>query len=164
MYSLALLSLAAVCSAGAVTYNWEIDWVNGSPAGFSQPVIGINGQWPCPTMEVDVGDTVTVNVKNNLGNETASIHFHGQHQTGTNYADGVPGMTQCAIPPGSSITQTFTAGMSGTHWYHSHVVGQYSDGLRGPMVVHDSSWENGLGVDKQYVISVSDWYASILKL
>ena len=39
---------------------------------------GINGQFPCPTIEANVGDTIVVNVVNQLGNETMGIHFHGQ--------------------------------------------------------------------------------------
>lgn len=35
-----------------VTYNWDVSWVNASPDGFSRPVIGINGLWPCPPISV----------------------------------------------------------------------------------------------------------------
>ena len=26
---------------------------------------------------------------------------------------------------------------TGTYWYHSHIVNQYCDGLRGPLVIYD---------------------------
>jgi iron transport multicopper oxidase len=69
---------------------------------------GINGQWPCPPIEVNLGDTIVVNLVNLLGNETTGIHFHGQSQTGTNTMDGPSGVNQCAIPPGGTFTYSFT--------------------------------------------------------
>ena len=70
--------------------------------------LGINGQWPCPPIEVNLGDTIVVNVVNQLGNETTGIHFHGQRQAGTNTMDGPSGVNQCSIPPGGSFTYSFT--------------------------------------------------------
>jgi len=52
------------------------------------------------------------------------------------WMDGVPGVTQCPIPPGGSFTYTFTADLYGTSWYHSHYSAQYAGGLVGPMVIH----------------------------
>jgi len=100
---LLLLAPAVLVSAKIVTYNWNIGWVNAAPDGFSRPVIGINGQWPLPPIEATVGDQVIVNVVNQLGNETTSIHFHGLNQRGTQFMDGPSGVTQCPIPPGSSF-------------------------------------------------------------
>jgi Multicopper oxidase len=34
-----------------------------------RPIIAINGQWPSPTIEANVGDDVAVTVNNNLGNQ-----------------------------------------------------------------------------------------------
>lgn len=65
-----LLALASLARAATVTYNWDITWVNAAPDGVSRPVVGINGQWPCPTIEATVGDTIVVNMNNKLGNET----------------------------------------------------------------------------------------------
>lgn len=50
--------------------------------------------------------------------------------------DGVPGVSQCPIPPGGSFTYTFQADQFGTSWYHSHYSAQYNDGLYGPMIIH----------------------------
>lgn len=103
------LLLAAGCvKAGTVTYQWEVNWVNAAPDGFSRPVIGVNGAWPCPTIEATVGDTVVVQLTNKLGNQTTGIHFHGINQVNTDYMDGPSGVTQCPVPPGSSITYSFT--------------------------------------------------------
>jgi hypothetical protein len=75
--------------------------------------IGVNHQWPNPTISVNVGDQIIVNVVNELGNETIGIHFHGQYQTGTNTMDGPQGVNQCPILPGESFTYNFT--VSGNH-------------------------------------------------
>lgn len=39
-----------------------------------------------------------------------------------------------------------------------HKRGQYPDGLRGKMIVHDLSWEATLNVTQQIYLSMSDWY------
>lgn len=101
------LALASSAWAGVVTYNWDITWVNAAPDGFARPVIGINGQWPCPKIEATVGDTIVVHLNNKLGNETTGVHFHGINQISTNEMDGPSGVTQCPVPPGSSITYSF---------------------------------------------------------
>lgn len=150
--------------------------VNASPDGFSRPVIGINGKWPLPTVEANLGDTIVVRATNKLGNETTGLHWHGQFQTGisepylqlrvstnimhpgSNNMDGPVGVTQCGIPPGSSYTYSFKAEPAGSFWYHSHASGQYPDGLRGPLIIHDREWEQGLGIEDQYTLTVSDWY------
>jgi iron transport multicopper oxidase len=109
--------------AATVVYNWAITWVEASPDGFKRPVIGlsslltaactnciigVNHQWPCPTISVNLGDQIVVNVVNELGNETIGIHFHGQYQTGTATMDGPQGVNQCPILPGESFTYNFT--------------------------------------------------------
>jgi hypothetical protein len=91
-----------------VTYNWDISWVLANPDGeLVRPVIGINGEWPLPTLYADVGDRVIVNVKNSLGNETTSIHWHGLFQRGSTAMDGPVGVTQCPIPADGTMTYNF---------------------------------------------------------
>ena len=98
------LGLVRFACAATVEVYWDITWVNAAPDGYSRPVIGINGAWPCPLLEANVGDTVIVHVDNKLGNETTGIHFHGINQKGTPEMDGPFSATQCSIPPGSSVT------------------------------------------------------------
>jgi iron transport multicopper oxidase len=125
------LSLAFGGMAKTVSYNWDITWVWANPDGLQpRPVIGINGRFPCPTIEADLGDTIEVKINNKLGNETTGLHFHGQTQMGTNQMDGPSGVTQCPsayatitsmiasnrtslVPPGSSFTYKFTADPAG---------------------------------------------------
>lgn len=158
--SLTLLSLASLARAGTVTYDWDVTWVNAAPDGFSRPVIGINNQWPCPKIEATKGDTVVVNLNNKLGNETTGLHFHGVNQINSIEMDGPSAFTQCPVPPGSSITYKFLVDAAGTYWYHSHNMGQYPDGLRGPLIVHDPQDPYAGKYDEEVILTVSDWYHS----
>lgn len=106
-----LLSLALLAGRGAwaatVTYDWAITWVSAAPDGFTRPVIGVNGVWPCPMIVARAGDTIVINLTNQLGNETTALHFHGIAQYGTPEMDGPVGATQCAVPPGLSVQYAF---------------------------------------------------------
>lgn len=96
----------------AVTYNWELSWVERNPDGRQlRPVIGINGQWPLPIVEAQVGEQIIVNLKNSLVNETAGLHFHGLFQQGSNAMDGPSMLTQCPLAPGLSVQYQFTVSL-----------------------------------------------------
>ncbi|KAI1824594.1 Cupredoxin [Xylaria intraflava] len=146
--------------AATITYNWEATWVWSSPDGFGRPVIGINGSWPCPVIEASVGDTVIINLLNKLGNETTGMHFHGINQIDSNFMDGAVGSSQCPLPPNYSMTYSFKANEAGTYWYHSHSMGQYPDGFRGPLIVHnlDDPYLDDYHAD--VILTMSDWYHS----
>jgi iron transport multicopper oxidase len=107
---IALLSLFITAThAATVTYDFNITWTKANPDGiFERSVIGINNQWPIPTIRVNVGDRLIVNVVNGLGNVTTALHFHGMFQNGTTDMDGPASVNQCPIPPGSSFTYNFT--------------------------------------------------------
>ncbi|KAJ9129952.1 Multicopper like protein [Coniochaeta hoffmannii] len=154
-----LLSSISLSLAATVTYDFDIGWVTANPDGKAdRPVIGINGQWPLPLIEVDVGDRLVVNVLNSLGNQTTSLHFHGLFMNGSTHMDGPVQISQCAIAPGSRFTYDFVVNQPGTYWYHSHSKGQYPDGIRGPFIVHDPENPYKDQYDEEVVISVSDWY------
>ncbi|OWO99076.1 hypothetical protein B2J93_9506 [Marssonina coronariae] len=156
---LLLLLLDTVDAADTVTYDFNITWVTANPDGvFERPTIGINNRWPLPLIEATVGDQIVVHVSNQLGNQSTSLHFHGLFHNGTNAMDGPAYVTQCPIQPGSSFTYNFTAAQSGTYWYHSHDKGQYPDGIRGPLIIHDPAFPYRDRVDEEIVLSVSDWY------
>ena len=101
--------------------------------------IGVNGQIPGPTLVVHERQKVVVHVKNNLTSEGISVHWHGIHQTGTPWMDGVGQITQCHIQPGTSYSYIYLAKPSGTFWYHSHSGAQRTDGLFGAMIVKERS-------------------------
>ncbi|KAK3683920.1 Cupredoxin [Podospora appendiculata] len=156
---LLLLGSVALASAATVTYDFNITWVTANPDGMAErPTIGINGQWPIPIIEANVGDQLVVNVLNSLGDESTSLHFHGLFMEGSPHMDGPSQVSQCPIPPGSSFTYNFTINQPGTYWYHSHTRGQYPDGLRGPMIIHDPKTPFKDMYDEELVLSVSDWY------
>ena len=99
---------AVIAQAATITYDFNITWVTTNPDGaYDRPTIGINGQWPLPRMVATVGDRVVVNVINQLENRTSSLHFHGLYMNGSSHMDGPVGVSQCAIPPGSSFTYDF---------------------------------------------------------
>ncbi|KAK1542787.1 multicopper oxidase [Colletotrichum paranaense] len=157
---LALLSaIAQTACAATVTYDFNIGWVTANPDGaFDRPTIGINGQWPIPRIDANVGDNVIINAHNQLGNQSTSLHFHGLYMNGTTHMDGPAQVSQCAIPPGSSFTYNFTINQPGTYWYHSHTQSQYPDGLRQVFVIHDPSSPFKDQYDEEVVVSLSDWY------
>lgn len=45
---------------------------------------------------------------------------------------------------------------TGTYWYHSHDMGQYPDGFRGALIVHDPNAP--FQYDEEITITLSDWY------
>lgn len=63
------------------------------------------------------------------------------------------------IPAGSLIvSHKGQVDQPGTYWYHSHERGQYPDGFRGQMVVHDPENPYADMYDEEVAITLSDWY------
>ncbi|KAL4736471.1 Cupredoxin [Aspergillus similis] len=157
--SLSVSALTALTEAKTHNFDWNITWVTANPDGLQpRPVIGINNEWPLPLLNFTKGDRVIANVHNGLGNQSTSVHFHGFFQNGTTEMDGPPGLTQCNIPPGETMLYNFTINQSGTYWYHSHTKGQYPDGWRQALVIHDEDDPYIGQYDQEYVITLSDWY------
>ncbi|OTB15071.1 putative ferroxidase [Daldinia sp. EC12] len=155
---LIILAHAQRSLAKTVTYDWNVTWVFASPDGFGRPVIGINDAWPCPIVEADVGDFVSINLNNQLGNETTGLHFHGINQISSNFMDGAVGTNQCPLPPDHAVNYRFYADSPGTYWYHSHSMGQYPDGFRGPLIIHDPDDPYKDDYDAEVILTLSDWY------
>lgn len=136
------------------------------------PALLINDQFPGPTLRVVKGDDVEVTVYNSVDqfNVSTTIHFHGIRQYGTVESDGVPFVTQHAIPPGESFTHRFrVTGQSGTYFYHAHL-GLQDDTVQGAFIVHDSidSWpsehnnkklsEGACEYDGERTLQISEWW------
>ncbi|TGO22870.1 hypothetical protein BPAE_0152g00250 [Botrytis paeoniae] len=119
-----------------VYYDWTISRGYIAPDGVNKSVILINGQFPGPLLDANWGDMIQVTVRNYIKDEGTTIHWHGLLQSGTPWMDGVPGISQCPISPGSQFTYRFRADQYGTSWYHSHYSGQYGAGLFGPLVIY----------------------------
>ncbi|KAH7627774.1 multicopper oxidase-domain-containing protein [Sordaria sp. MPI-SDFR-AT-0083] len=116
----------------------------------------VNGQFPGPTISANWGDRLQITVINNMRSNGTSIHYHGLRMLNANTQDGVNGVTECPIPPGSRKTYTFLANQYGTAWYHSHFPLQYGNGILGPIVIKgpaSADYDTDLGP-----LVLSDWY------
>ncbi|CAG8688893.1 28472_t:CDS:2 [Dentiscutata erythropus] len=144
---------------GPVTrcYNLELVVKDLAPDGFTRPVWTVNGQYPAPILQANMGDRIILNVTNNFGDPT-SIHWHGLFQKGTNYYDGPVGVTQCPIPNRVTFKYDFTLEQFGTFWYHAHHLSQMIDGLKGPFIIHNPKDPYRGTYDYEYVVTLSDWY------
>ena len=130
-------STGKTCSAYWVITNTTLNY-----DGLDRLALAINGQVPGPLLECNWGDQIEVTITNKMTDNSTTIHWHGITQIGTNDQDGVPGVTECAVAPGQTRTYSFKANQYGTGWYHSHVLTQYGDGIRGPMVIHGPATAN----------------------
>ncbi|EXL41481.1 hypothetical protein FOCG_16285 [Fusarium oxysporum f. sp. radicis-lycopersici 26381] len=138
-------------------YDFSISRGTIAPDGYELGVILVNGQFPGPTIEANWGDTIQVTVSNDIENEGLAIHWHGFQQKTTPWEDGVPGITQCPIPPGKKFTYQFVAELYGTTWYHSHYSAQYSAGLFGPIVIYGPREKKNYDIDIGPIL-LNDWY------
>ncbi|XP_070533732.1 uncharacterized protein [Ptychodera flava] len=103
--------------------------------GTYRSAVVINGELPGPPIIVNNGTQVVVHVTNHLTMEGITIHWHGMVQRNTPWMDGVASVSHCPINPGETFTYRFLATPPGTHWYHSHLGTQRTDGLYGALIV-----------------------------
>ncbi|KAI9331204.1 multicopper oxidase-domain-containing protein [Obelidium mucronatum] len=104
------------------------------------------------------GDRVVITVNNN-SNLSTSIHWHGLFQVDTPWMDGAAMVTQCLIESGRSMIYNFTVGnQAGTYWWHAHYGAQYTDGLRGPFIIHDPDDAYRDWYDEEIVMTLSDHF------
>ncbi|RYP25120.1 hypothetical protein DL765_000001 [Monosporascus sp. GIB2] len=139
-------------------YVFNVSQALAAPDGLRKPMILVNNQSPGPLIEANTGDTVRVHVNNLMANWSTTIHWHGIDQKGTTWMDGVMGVSQCGIPPGRSFTYEFRViDQRGTFWWHAHLSVQYTEGIYGPIVIHDPD-ELVPETDAEKIIFVSDVY------
>jgi len=120
-------------------------------------ILAINGMFPGPTIRAKEGEEIAVTLCNNLPQPT-TIHWHGMHQNGTWFMDGVERISQAAIQPRDCYTYRFRAYPAGTHWYHSHAGLQYSDGLFGPLIIEENNDPYKNDYDYDRIIMINDWF------
>jgi iron transport multicopper oxidase len=150
--------LFTVCNAADVIYNWKVGYVKVNPDGqMERRAIGVNGEWPIPGIEANIGDNLIINVENNLDFPT-SVHSHGLFHNKTGYMDGSPGITECGIAPGSKFTYKFPIEQTGTYWAHSHSKGQYVDGFQTSLILRSPNEKELQNYDEEYTLSFTDWY------
>src|SRR5262249_1468015 len=81
------------------------------------------------------GDELGVRVVNDLA-EPTSVHWHGVRLP--NAMDGVPGLTQAPIAPGTTFDYRFRPPDAGTFWYHAHIGAQVDRGLYAALIVEEA--------------------------
>ena len=105
-----------------------------------------------PEIRANVGDELRVHLRNSLP-EPTTIHWHGLALR--NDMDGVPGLTQPTVEPGSVFDYGFVAPHPGTYFFHPHVGVQLDTGLRAPLIIEDPA-EPG-DYDQEAVLLLDDW-------
>lgn len=76
-----LLSLLQL-SLGAVRHRirFNVEYMYREPDCHEHVVMGINGQFPGPTITAEAGDTLEILLTNKLSTEGTVIHWHGIRQ------------------------------------------------------------------------------------
>lgn len=103
---------------GTSLYMWGFGDMNGG-AGATHPEGGGYAlpQYPAPTLIVNQGDTVTLNLTNFGVPDPVAIVVAGHNVQASGGVDGL--VTRAAAPEGLPVSYTFTAGEPGTYLYHS---------------------------------------------
>ncbi len=124
--------------------------------------MGINGTFLGPTLRMSAGDTVRMNVTNNL-HENTTLHWHGF--TLPAISDGGPHQE---IEPGATWSPEFkVVNKASTMWYHSHqlhkTAPQVWAGLAGLIRIDDDEstaldLPSTYGVDDIPVVLMDRWF------
>ncbi len=118
-------------------------------------MLGYNGSIPGPTLHVDQGSEITVQVSNN-GDVEATVHWHGLRLE--NRYDGVPHETQAPIPIGGTFSYKVQFPDAGFYWYHPHVREDFGleMGLYGTIIVDPADPSYWPAVDRQLSMTLDD--------
>lgn len=117
-------------------------------AGKSTPTYGYNGNYLGPTLLINKGEKITLNVTNKLSQPT-TVHWHGFHVAPEN--DGGPHQI---IAPNTTWSPSFNMlNEAATFWYHPHGEAkteiQIGRGLAGMIIVRDTT-EAALALPRKY--------------
>ncbi|HMT34329.1 MAG TPA: multicopper oxidase domain-containing protein [Chitinophagaceae bacterium] len=118
--------------------------------GQNTNTMGVNGNILGPTLFLNKGDNVTINVTNLLG-DTTTLHWHGLHLAPEN--DGGPHTT---ILNNTTWSPSFKVdNYAATYWYHPHLHHKtnlhVSNGIAGFMIIRDNV-ESALALPRTYGI------------
>lgn len=129
----------------AAEFEWEIS------ANKKVKAWGFNESIPGPVLKARKGETLTIKVKNNLGEPTV-IHWHGIQLPSS--MDGTDD-TQRPIQPGEEFEYTFAVPDAGTFWYHSHQneTEQMERGMYGALIVEE---ETDVITDAEKIFMIDD--------
>lgn len=157
------LGIALSSATWAGTYDLTVDYVTIDTGEFTRTGIGYNGSATPPVLRFREGEEVTINVTNNLDEDT-SIHWHGlilPYQQ-----DGVPRISFPGIRPGETFTYSFPIIQGGTYWFHSHSGFQEPDGAYGALILEPKAREK-YRYDREYVVQLTDthphWGTQIMR-
>ncbi|KAB2073669.1 hypothetical protein ES319_A07G098800v1 [Gossypium barbadense] len=119
-----------------VFYDWTVSYITASPLGDKQQVIGINGQFPGPILNVTTNWNVVVNVKNDL-DEPLLFTWNGIQHRKNSWQDGVSG-TNCPIPAGWNWTYEFQVkDQIGSFFYFPSLNFQRAAGGYGGIIINN---------------------------
>ena len=149
-----------VMIGGARTFNLNMQTGNHQFfSGINTQCSGYNQNYLGPTLEIDKGDSVVINVTNNLAwSAVTTSHWHGIHLPAE--MDGGPHQS---IAPGTTWTATWKMlNRASTYWYHPHphtsgglidslntTSWQVNQGLAAMMIVRDTETDT-LGLPSTY--------------
>ncbi|KAG2146288.1 Fet3 protein [Suillus clintonianus] len=159
---LPFLALLPPALAGIQELWWNITYVlDANPDGlFERRVVGVNGSWPPPPIEVSATDSLLVHATNSI-DKPVTLHHHGMFFNSTSWMDGAMGVSQCGIPPGQTfdyVVPINSSGQVGTYWAHGHANGIYVDGLRAPLLLHSPNETYAGHYDAEFTVVLGDWY------
>ena len=124
-------------------------------AGSTVRMIAYNGSIPGPTLHVDQGSEIIVDVTNN-GDVATTVHWHGLRLD--NRYDGTPVDTQAPIEIGETFTYRVKFPDAGFYWYHPHLREDYGQemGMYGTIIVEPADADYWPRVDRQLAITLDD--------
>lgn len=124
-------------------------------AGHAVTMYGFDGQYPGPLISVPESSTIVVQLVNSL-DEPTTIHWHGVRLE--NRYDGVPGLTQAAVPPGGRYTYHVHFPDAGIYWYHPHVREdvQQALGLYGNILVRSRRRDHFSPANREETLIIDD--------
>ncbi len=120
---------------------------------------GYNGTVPGPTLRLQEGKQVAINVVNESGYPNL-IHWHGLFIPSDQ--DGAAEEGSPIIPPGGSLLYSFTPRPRGTRWYHSHAMAMTAldrstyTGEFGFLIVEPAAGEPGR-YDREVLLAAHHW-------
>ncbi|KAG1331575.1 monocopper oxidase-like protein SKU5 [Cocos nucifera] len=159
IFAAVLLVDVALAGDPFVYLDWDVSYISVSPLGVKQQVIGINGQFPGPVMNVTTNWNAVMNIRNNL-DEPFLVTWNGLQQRKNSWQDGVLG-TNCPIPPGWNWTYEFQVkDQIGSFFYCPSINFQKAAGGYGGIIVNNRDViPLPFGTpDGDIMIFISDWY------
>ncbi|MBY0463184.1 MAG: multicopper oxidase domain-containing protein, partial [Alphaproteobacteria bacterium] len=147
-----LLGFTSTSYAKVVEYKLNVNEQKVNISGKEATALTLNNSIPGPTLKAKVGDTLRIEVTNNLDIDT-SIHWHGVLVP--NNMDGVPYVNGPPIKAGETFTYEFPIKHSGTYWYHAHSALQEQQGVYGSLVFYPE--HEVKDYDEEHVLVLSDW-------